>query len=251
MKDSESKFLTSFQRKMLTKRLEVANLSEQDTKRARIILMADEGKSQAEICRHLSCCPATARHWTLIAQSGKAHLCFDSPMGRPKVVNSGYISRLKELVESEPRAHGYVFRQWTAAWLSKHLQKEFGIRISDRHINRLLKKMGLSTRRSIVAIDDDSSKELTDTLSKENLSNSQPTEERLQSSQIFIHDLQTASSEGSPSSASTCKILKTLNSLNGGSKIYGAFSYRKSVGLPNAQYSFWHRYVRHPMERIS
>lgn len=250
MRDSESKFLTDFQQKMLKKRLEVASLSEQDIKRARIMLMADGGKSQAEICRHLSCCPATARHWTLIAQSGQAHVCFDSPMGRPKVVHPDYIKRLKELLESKPREHGYVFRQWTAGWLSKHLQKEFGIRISDRHINRLLKKMGLSTRRHRVTIGDDSNKELPDGLSVENLLNSGSAGKKLQSSQISIHDLQIDSSKVS-SLASAHTNFTNLNSLNDGSRIYGAFSYRKSFVLPNAQYSFWNRYVRCPMGRIS
>jgi hypothetical protein len=30
-------------------------------------------------------------------------------------------------------------------WLKKHLAKEFGIEISDRHLKRILKQMGLST----------------------------------------------------------------------------------------------------------
>jgi transposase len=68
-------------------------------------------------------------------------------LGRPKIVNHQYIERLKELVSSSPREYGYAFSDWTAQWLSKHLAKELGIQISDRHINRLLKQMGLSTKR--------------------------------------------------------------------------------------------------------
>jgi len=60
-------------------------------------------------------------------------------------VNDQYLERLKELVNSSPRDHGYAFRRWTANWLAKHLAKEFGIEVSDRHIKRLLKQMGLST----------------------------------------------------------------------------------------------------------
>jgi len=57
-------------------------------------------------------------------------------------VNDQYLERLKELVSHSPRDYGYPFQRWTAQWLSKHL-KEFGIEVSDRHINRLL-KVGLS-----------------------------------------------------------------------------------------------------------
>ncbi|MEW6498921.1 MAG: winged helix-turn-helix domain-containing protein, partial [Cyanobacteriota bacterium] len=49
-------------------------------------------------------------------------------------------------VSGSPRDYGYAFRRWTANWLSKHLAKELGISISDRHVKRLLKQMGLSTR---------------------------------------------------------------------------------------------------------
>ena len=58
-------------------------------------------------------CHATARHWILIAQSGQAHTCFDSTMGRPKVIHDEYINHLKELVKDSPRDRGYVFHRWT------------------------------------------------------------------------------------------------------------------------------------------
>jgi transposase len=68
-------------------------------------------------------------------------------MGRPKTVNEQYLARLKELVSHSPREYGYPFQRWTAQWLGKHLAKELGIKVSDCHINRLLKEMGLSTRQ--------------------------------------------------------------------------------------------------------
>jgi transposase len=75
-----------------------------------------------------------------------AHKWKERKIGRPKTVNNQYLERLKDLVSHSPREYGYAFSNWTAQWLSKHLAKELGITISDRHINRLLKQMGLSTR---------------------------------------------------------------------------------------------------------
>jgi transposase len=69
------------------------------------------------------------------------------PMGRPKTITNEYILHLKELVGHSPKTYGYPFSRWTAAWLGFHLAKELGIEVSDRHINRLLQRMGLSTRR--------------------------------------------------------------------------------------------------------
>lgn len=141
---SGGKYLTAFQRKLLLQNLH-KNLLESYRQRIEIMLLADEGKTQREICQTLGCCAATARHWTHIARTGMAHQWQDCPIGRPKAVNDQYLERLKELINSSPRDHGYAFRRWTANWLGKHLAKEFEIEVSDRHIKRLLKQMGLST----------------------------------------------------------------------------------------------------------
>jgi transposase len=142
---SNGNLLTSFQRKLLLETLDKKNLSESYRQRIEIMLLADEGKTQTEICRVLGCCAATVRHWTHIARMGMAHQWQECPIGRPKAVNEEYLVRLKELVTSSPRDYGYSFCRWTAGWLQKHLAKELGIEISDRHIKRLLKQMGLST----------------------------------------------------------------------------------------------------------
>ncbi|MEH1855440.1 MAG: helix-turn-helix domain-containing protein [Nostoc sp.] len=139
-----SKYLTSFQRKLLLESLQ-KSLPESYRQRIEIMLLADEGKTQRSICQILGCCAATARHWTHIARAGMAHQWQDCPIGRPKAVNDEYLQRLKELVNSSPRDHGYSFHRWTANWLGKHLAKELGIEVSDRHLKRLLKQMGLST----------------------------------------------------------------------------------------------------------
>ncbi len=138
-------YLNSSKRKLLQERLEMESRSEY-RRRIKIMLLADEGQSQTQVCKTLSCSQETARHWMAIAKTGQVHLWNKSPIGRPKTVSDRYLTRLGELVSNSPRDYGYVFHRWTAQWLSKHLANELGIRISPCHINRLLKKMGLSTR---------------------------------------------------------------------------------------------------------
>ena len=138
-------FLTPFQRQLLQKKIQ-EDCSESYRQRIEIMLLADQGRTQTEICQILGCSAATARHWIHIASSGMAHQWQDCPIGRPKTVNEEYLERLKELLSSSPRDHGYSFRRWTVNWLQKHLAREFGVEVSDLHINRLLKHMGLSTR---------------------------------------------------------------------------------------------------------
>lgn len=143
--EKQGQYLTPFQRKLLHKSMQ-ADLRPEYRRRIEIMLLADTGQSQTQICKALGCSQETARYWIVMALSGNAHNWNDCPMGRPKAVNEQYLDRLKELVSHSPRDYGYSFQRWTAQWLSKHLEKELGIEVSDRHINRLLKQMGLSTR---------------------------------------------------------------------------------------------------------
>ncbi len=142
----EGKFLTSFQKKALLKSLQT-DLQPEYRRRIEIMLLADVGKSQSQICETIGCSQEMARYWIGLAEAGLAHKWNERPIGRPKIVNDQYLDRLKELVSHSPRDYGYAFTYWTAQWLSKHLANEFNIQISDRHINRLLKQMGLSTKR--------------------------------------------------------------------------------------------------------
>ncbi len=142
--EKQGQYLTPLQRKLLLKSLQT-DLRSEYRRRLEIMLLADTGQSQAQICKALGCSQETARYWISMAQLGQAHHWNDRPMGRPKTVNEQYCDRLKELVSHHPREQGYPFQRWTAQWLSKHLAKELGIKISDCHINRLLKQMGLST----------------------------------------------------------------------------------------------------------
>ena len=141
----QGKCLTYFQRKLLEKNLD-DKLPRQYRQRIEIMLLADEGKTQTQISKAIGCSLATARYWMFIAKSGQTHQWNNYPIGRPQEVNEQYLERLKELVTNSPKKCGYVFERWTANWLGKHLAKEFAIELSDRHINRLLKKMGLSTK---------------------------------------------------------------------------------------------------------
>ena len=147
------KYLTDFQSKLLKSSLKNEKITEKYRQRIQIMLLADEGKSQSQISKMLNCSVVTVRHWTLLASMGQAHNWESSPIGRPKSVNEEYLKRLKELVEQSPKKvnipgtqYKYSYDRWTANKLGQHLAKEFDISLSDRHIRRLLKEMGLSTR---------------------------------------------------------------------------------------------------------
>ena len=155
-KDDEGKavgkYLTPFQRKLLQKSCQ-QELTDKERQRIQIMLLADEGQTQTQICQELGCCQATARHWIAQARNNQAHNWKSNPIGRPTLVDDRYLQRLKLLVTRSPREvnvpnkeYQYPFKRWTAKKLSQHLDAELGIKVTPQHLNRLLKQMGLSTK---------------------------------------------------------------------------------------------------------
>lgn len=141
-------YLRPFQRELLLSNLENPKLRAEYRQRIEIMLLADTGRTQSQIAEALDCPQQTVRYWILMAQTGQAHQWETCPIGRPKKVNEQYLQRLKELIEHKPKDYGYAFRSWTGQWLAIHLGKELGINISGCHVNRLLKKIGLSKSSS-------------------------------------------------------------------------------------------------------
>ncbi len=144
--ENQSLYLTPRERELLLKSLQT-DLRPEYRRRIEIMLLADAGQSQSQICEALGCAQETVRYWIAMAQTGQAHNWDDCPMGRPKTVNEQYLARLQELVNHDPRKYGYSFSRWTGQWLAKHLAKELDITVSAGYINMLLKKMGLSARQ--------------------------------------------------------------------------------------------------------
>jgi putative transposase len=144
--EKQGQYLTPSQRQLLLESLQV-DLSLEHRLRIKIMLLADAGHSQAQICANLGCSKETARYWIVIAQAGQVHTWNECSRGRPNIINEQFLNRLQELVKHDPREYGYSFSRWTGQWLAKHLAKELDITVSAGYINILLKKMGFSARQ--------------------------------------------------------------------------------------------------------
>jgi transposase len=134
-----SQYLTVSQRQFLETSLE-EKLSPEYRQRIDIMLLADVGHTQIQICRMIGCSPLTARHWMMMLKTNQSHLWQEQPIGRPKTVNDQYLRRLIEVANTPPKQLGYEFSHWTGECLRKHMETELGISVSARHINRLLKE---------------------------------------------------------------------------------------------------------------
>lgn len=141
-------YLTEFQKKLLEKEAKKNYLSSRDKKRIAIMLQCGEEKTQKEICEVVKCSPTTARHWIRVVKEGQAHRWREFRQdGRPPKIEQRHVDRLIELLGVQPQELGFrLLKEWNAKALQKQLLKEFGIKVSDRHINRVRKEAGYSTR---------------------------------------------------------------------------------------------------------
>jgi transposase len=157
------KYLTAFERKILEQSLE-RETQELYRKRLHVMLQADVGLSQSQICLELGCSRSTVRFWMTMVRSGNALRWNDSGLGRPKTADEKVINHLVILWQQSPRNYGYDAAHWRGKWLRRLLIRDLDVQLSVRHINRLLRKMGLATRKTslkqkenkshIIAIDD-------------------------------------------------------------------------------------------------
>jgi transposase len=146
--NSPGLYLTTFQRQLLGESID-RDLPPAHRQRLEIMLLTDAGKTQAEICRSLGCSAATASRWMQLTRAGLAHQYLEYPVGRPKLVTDEYIEFLRELLGHSPKDYGYPFKTWTVSWLGKHIAKKKGIKVSQSHLKRVMRELGLSTRTSV------------------------------------------------------------------------------------------------------
>lgn len=148
--------LTAAERQSLEKLVRRHGTKQQIALRARIILLAADGRNNAEIGRSLKSSEDTARRWRSrwlelqpisADELSVAERLEDLPRpGAPSRLNADQLCRLEQLACEKPQDGGRPISHWTDREIADEVIRR-GIveRISARHAARLLKK-GASSR---------------------------------------------------------------------------------------------------------
>ncbi|NJR51078.1 MAG: helix-turn-helix domain-containing protein [Leptolyngbyaceae cyanobacterium CSU_1_3] len=148
--------LASDEREQLQQLVKGHNIAQQLALRARIILLADEGKNHREIARALLISHQMARLWRtrwLATQSTQRsvveRLQDKERSGAPATFEPEQILYLFKLACDVPSHYGRPISQWTNRELADELVKQ-GIvpSISARHVGRLLAEADLKPHQS-------------------------------------------------------------------------------------------------------
>jgi transposase len=134
--------LTEVQREELHRRTRATDLKPRTRDRLEMVRLADAGWGPPQIARHLRISPRRVRFW--LQQFLKAG--FDALPDQPHV---GQTSRLTpELLEAVRKELDRGDRTWTTRQLAAWLAETHGVSFSRDHLGMLLRRAGLSCRRT-------------------------------------------------------------------------------------------------------
>jgi putative transposase len=143
--------LTDAERQALTDLVRRHSTSQQIVKRARIVLLAAEGKNNAQIARELSVSIDMVRlwrgRWLVLRVASLDDLpvierLSDAPRpGAPSRITEEQVCKIVELACEAPEQSGRPISQWTGREIADEIKRR-GIveQISGRHAARLLKR---------------------------------------------------------------------------------------------------------------
>ena len=109
-------------------------------------LLVAEGRSCYEVARWVGANPRTVERWVHAVQAhGVDGLREHHSGGRPSILPVERFDQLYREIGQRPLACGYGQERWHGPLLARHLLERYGVRLSIRECQRLLRRVG--TRR--------------------------------------------------------------------------------------------------------
>ncbi len=115
--------------------------------RAFCLLMIIQGQHISDIAEALGEHTRTIERWRKrFNEQGVAGLLDNTSPGRPSRLSDKNMARLKQDIQSSPRAFGLDADQWRGKQLCAHLADHYQVELSLRQCQRLLKKLNSDTQ---------------------------------------------------------------------------------------------------------
>lgn len=106
-----------------------------------ILLLLNDGKTQARIAEFLGCSLNKVSYWCVHGDPDNLESLKDERMkGNHKKATDKYIEILLETIDKEPQELGYEFGRWTAQRLATYLENITGIQLSGSQVRRILEQ---------------------------------------------------------------------------------------------------------------
>lgn len=119
--------------------------------RIRAVQRVEAGESPEVVIRALGFSRARIYEWIARYRSGGLEALKAKPVpGRPPTLRGPQLQWLyRAVVEKDPRQFKFEFALWTVAMIRELIRRQFGVRLSEVSVGRLLKKLGLSPQKPL------------------------------------------------------------------------------------------------------
>ena len=117
-----------------------------ETQRVLAAIAHKRGDSTRELAHRHNVSQQTIRNWIArFEERPIGHAPFDEDRsGRPRKLTEEDREQLADELKESPQAVGYDQCGWSPRLVSQHLQNEYGVEYSLRHVRRLLREAGVS-----------------------------------------------------------------------------------------------------------
>jgi transposase len=110
--------------------------------RLHCVLLIAEGRSCYEVARWFGEDPRTIERWVhALALHGTEGLREHHAGGRPAKLAGEQAQHLALDLQKPPHLSGYPKREWSGKLLTQHLQGSYGIKLSTRQCQRMLRRL--------------------------------------------------------------------------------------------------------------
>src|SRR5918994_1409181 len=119
--------------------------------RIRAVRQIQQGAHPEDVAAGLGMTRAAVYGWLAKYREGGLDALRAKPVpGRPPTLDGAQLHRLYGLiVGNDPRQLRFAFALWTRAMIRELIRREFGVRLSEVSVGRLLRKLGLSPQRPL------------------------------------------------------------------------------------------------------
>ena len=110
--------------------------------RLHCVLLIAEGRSCYEVARWFGGDPRTIERWVhALDLHGIEGLREHPAGGRPAKLASAQAQRLALDLQKPPHVSGYPKREWSGKLLTQHLEGSYGVKLSARQCQRMLRRL--------------------------------------------------------------------------------------------------------------
>ena len=119
--------------------------------RMRAVLQIEAGESPEVVAQTLGFHRSCIYEWIAKYREGGLDALKTKPIaGRPRKLEGKHLSKLYRLITTKsPLQLHFPFALWTRSMIRELIRDEFGVRLSDVSVGRLLKKLGLSPQKPL------------------------------------------------------------------------------------------------------